>query len=71
MFINWVMDILNFLAIGTAVKKSTSIKTESDQLLPQAIVVDNGTFYDSRNENSFSVDVNRGRNPLIKDLRQH
>lgn len=56
--------LIEFLAIGTAVKKSTRVKTESEQLLPQAIVVDKDTFYDSKNLDSFSVNVNQGAKPI-------
>lgn len=56
--------LVEFLAIGTAVKKSTRIKTQSEQLIPQAIVVDKDTFYDSTNQDSFAVDVNRGAKPI-------
>jgi uncharacterized protein YbjQ (UPF0145 family) len=56
--------LVEFLAIGTAVKKSSRIKTQSEQLIPQAIVVDKETFYDSTNQNSFSVDINRGAKPI-------
>lgn len=56
--------LIEFLAIGTAVKKSMNIKTESEQLPPQAIIVDKDTFYDSMNVDSFSVDVNRGSKPI-------
>ena len=56
--------LVEFLAIGTAVKKSSRIKTESEQLPAQAIVVDKDTFYDSMNADSFSVNVNRGAKPI-------
>lgn len=56
--------LIEFLAIGTAVKKSSRIKTESAQLLPQAIVVDRDTFYDSKNVDSFNVDMNKGAKPI-------
>lgn len=56
--------LVEFLAIGTAVKKSNRIKTESEQLIPQAIIVDKDTFYDSTGRNSFSVDINRGAKPI-------
>ena len=61
--------LVEFLAIGTAVKKSTRIKTQSEQLIPQAIVVDKDTFYDSANQNSFSVDINKGAKPINKGSR--
>lgn len=56
--------LVEFLAIGTAVKKSSRIKTQTEQLLPQAIVVDKETFYDSTSQSSFSVDVNKGAKPI-------
>ncbi len=36
--------IIEFLAIGTAVKKINGLTTESDQLIPQAIIRDQDTF---------------------------
>lgn len=56
--------LIEFLAIGTAVKKSSRIKTESTQLPPQAIVVDKDTFYDSMNIDSFNVNMNQGSKPI-------
>lgn len=56
--------LVEFLAIGTAVKKSSRLKTQSEQLIPQAIVVDKETFYDSTNQDSFSVDINKGSKPI-------
>ncbi|WP_115700914.1 heavy metal-binding domain-containing protein [Legionella sainthelensi] len=58
--------LIEFLAIGTAVKKNNRIKTESEQLPPQAIVVDKDTFYDSTNFNSMNVNVNSGTKPINK-----
>ncbi|CDZ77039.1 hypothetical protein BN59_01318 [Legionella massiliensis] len=56
--------LIEFMAIGTAVKKSSGIKTESEQLPPQAIVVDQDTFYDSINANSLNFNVNSGEKPI-------
>ncbi len=56
--------LIEFLAIGTAVKKSTDIRTESTQLPAQAIVVDKDTFYDSTNTNSFDINMNTGSKPI-------
>lgn len=56
--------LIEFLAIGTAVKKINRIKTESEQLPPQAIVVDKDTFYDSTLLNGLSINVNRGTKPI-------
>lgn len=61
--------LVEFLAIGTAVKKSSRIKTESEQLIPQAIVVDKDTFYDSTNMDSYSVDINKGMKPINPDMQ--
>ena len=49
--------LVEFLAIGTAVKKTDHIKTESEQLPPQAMIVDKDTFYNSSNHN-LNVPVN-------------
>ncbi len=40
--------LVEFLAIGTAVKKVSGVKPESSQLPPQAIIVDQDTFYDAK-----------------------
>jgi uncharacterized protein YbjQ (UPF0145 family) len=58
--------LVEFLAIGTAVKKSSGIKTESMQLIPQAIVVDKDTFYDSTDSNGLNVNINSGNKPINK-----
>jgi uncharacterized protein YbjQ (UPF0145 family) len=39
--------LIEFLAIGTAVKKTSPLKTESSQLPPQVIIKDQETFYDA------------------------
>ena len=41
--------LIEFLAIGTAVKKVDGISTRSEQLPPQAIIQDKDTFYDTAN----------------------
>jgi len=51
--------LIELLAIGTAVKKISGLKTESPQLPPQAIVVDKPTFYDAI-YNYSSVNMNTG-----------
>ncbi len=56
--------LIEFLAIGTAVKKLPDIKTESAQLPAQAIVQDKDTFYDSVNVNGFNVNMNTGAKPI-------
>lgn len=58
--------LIEFLAIGTAVKKINRIKTESEQLPPQAIIIDKDTFYDSTNLNSMNVNINSGSKPINK-----
>jgi uncharacterized protein YbjQ (UPF0145 family) len=42
-------DIIEFLAIGTAVKRLDGISTRTDQLPPQAIIRDKTTFVDTAN----------------------
>ena len=56
--------LIEFLAIGTAVKKIPNIKLHSSQLPPQAIVVDRDTFYDSTSKDSFNVNMNAGSKPI-------
>ena len=56
--------LIEFLAIGTAVKKTSRIKTESEQLPPQAIVTDKDTFYDSNIPTNFNVNMNSGIKPV-------
>lgn len=55
--------LIEFLAIGTAVKKIPGTSTESSQLPPQAIVVDKPTFYDAV-YNYRSVNINTGSKPI-------
>lgn len=50
--------LIEFLAIGTAVKKTTDAKTTSEQLPPQAIIVDQDTFYDSQTPASVGANIN-------------
>jgi uncharacterized protein YbjQ (UPF0145 family) len=54
--------LIEFLAIGTAVKKIANIKTLTPQLPPQAIIVDKVTFYNSVYNRS--VNVNVGTKPI-------
>ncbi len=51
--------LIEFLAIGTAVKKSDAAKTKSNQLPPQAIIVDQDTFYDST-QGGIQINLNKG-----------
>ena len=53
--------IIEFLAIGTAVKKMAGVKTLSDQILPQAIIRDNDTFINSADTTS-TVSLNQPTN---------
>lgn len=55
--------LIEFLAIGTAVKKLPGIKTESAELPVQAIVTDKDTFYDSGKSVNRSVNLNAGSKP--------
>lgn len=55
--------LIEFLAIGTAVKKTAKIKNQSEQLPPQAIVVDRDSFFDTVNSR-ISVNINRGSKPI-------
>jgi uncharacterized protein YbjQ (UPF0145 family) len=52
--------LIEFLAIGTAVKKMPSIKPESAQLPPQAMIIDQDTFYDTSVSPGFNVNVSAG-----------
>lgn len=46
--------LIEFMAIGTAIKKVDNLKTKSDELIPQAIIVDKNTFF---NESSYFGNV--------------
>jgi uncharacterized protein YbjQ (UPF0145 family) len=61
--------LVEFLAIGTAVKKVANLKTISEQLPPQALVVDRETFYDSTNIDDVSVTANAGDKQPTKNTR--
>lgn len=60
--------LIEFLAIGTAVKKFPSSTTESEQLPPQAIIVDKDTFYDSNITNSLDINMNTGNKPINRNF---
>jgi uncharacterized protein YbjQ (UPF0145 family) len=49
--------LIEFLAIGTAVKRATGVATKSAQLVPQAIIRDKDTFFNAAEVN-FGVDLN-------------
>lgn len=55
--------LIEFLAIGTAVKKSSAIKNQSTELPPQAIIVDRDSFFDTVNE-GLSINMNKGSKPI-------
>lgn len=61
--------LIEFLAIGTAVKKSPTVKTLSDNLPAQAIVVDKDTFYDSTNVRGFHVNINTAPKPVNRGIQ--
>ena len=46
-FINEIgAGLVEVMAIGTAIRKHPSVATQSDQLIPQAIIRDRDTFFD-------------------------
>ena len=50
--------LIEFLAIGTAVKKNTDMKTKNPQLIPQSIISDKDTFTNMANF-SLGTDLNK------------
>jgi uncharacterized protein YbjQ (UPF0145 family) len=52
--------LVEFMAIGTAVKKFEGVSTRSENLLPQAIMQDRDTFVDASNPDSSSTNIGRG-----------
>ena len=52
--------LIEFLAIGTAVKKIDGVNTKSDQLLPQAIIRDKDTFIDLANA-PYGIELQNGQ----------
>jgi uncharacterized protein YbjQ (UPF0145 family) len=56
--------LIEFLAIGTAVKKAPGIHVLSEQLPPQAIIADKNTFYDSNYVNDKKINLNAGSKPI-------
>jgi uncharacterized protein YbjQ (UPF0145 family) len=52
--------LIEFLAIGTAVKKIEGLKSQSAELVPQAFTSDWDTFVNTA-EFSFGVDLNKGK----------
>ena len=51
--------LIEFLAIGTAVKKIPGAKNKTATLIPQAIIKDQDTFFNAA-DYSFGVDLNKG-----------
>ena len=49
--------LIEFMAIGTAVKKVPGVKTKSDALPPQAILQDRDTFIDASDSMSSTINV--------------
>ena len=49
--------LVEFLAIGTAVKKVPGVKTQSEQLPPQAILQDRETFIDASDSKGVSINA--------------
>lgn len=49
--------LIEFLAIGTAIKKIPGIGTKSEELIPQAIITDKDTFI-NKAEYNYGVDLN-------------
>ncbi|STX51216.1 Domain of uncharacterised function (DUF74) [Legionella busanensis] len=60
--------LVEFLAIGTAVKKSSSVQPQSSQLPPQAIVVDKDTYYNLVSDYGLNVNINEGSKPINKNV---
>jgi uncharacterized protein YbjQ (UPF0145 family) len=60
--------LVEFMAIGTAVKKMSGVATKSSQLLPQAIIRDKDTFVDSTDDVGSSI-LNTGRGAKTPSAR--
>jgi uncharacterized protein YbjQ (UPF0145 family) len=56
--------LVEFLAIGTAVKKIPNVKTSVDELPIQVVIKDTDTFYDAVNPVNKSVNINTGQKPI-------
>jgi uncharacterized protein YbjQ (UPF0145 family) len=54
--------VIEFLAIGTAVKQMPGVKTTSDQLIPQAIIRDQDTFINTADATAITT-LNQPANP--------
>jgi len=55
--------LVEVLAIGTAIRKNAAMQTETEALLPQAIIRDRDTFFDAALTGSLSRDH---ENPTVK-----
>jgi hypothetical protein len=49
--------LVEFMAIGTAVKKFAGVKTKNDVLPPQAIIQDRDTFIDSTKGSAINIEA--------------
>ncbi|WP_367608160.1 heavy metal-binding domain-containing protein [Legionella sp. W05-934-2] len=56
--------LIEFLAIGTAVKRTSVLKTQSEQILPQAIIANKDTYFDTNRAGDLKVNVNTGSKPI-------
>ena len=52
--------LVEFMAIGTAVKKMAGVGTRTPLLIPQAIIQDRDTFVDDTDVGGLNLDVGRG-----------
>jgi uncharacterized protein YbjQ (UPF0145 family) len=58
--------LIEFLAIGTAVKKTNMLKPKSEQILPQAIINSQDMFFDTEKPGQLAVNINsapKGKRP--------
>jgi uncharacterized protein YbjQ (UPF0145 family) len=61
--------LIEFMAIGTAVKKVAGLKTKSETLPPQAILQDRDTFIDASDSLGTTVDMGRSNAASSKKLQ--
>lgn len=57
--------LVEVLAIGTAIRRNIAVKTEAEQLLPQAIIRDRDTFFDDSLTGNLSRDHAATAKPAI------
>ena len=60
--------LVEFLAIGTAVKKIAGVKTNSLELPAQAVIVDKDTYFDSNIVSQININMNQGTKPIKQGL---